>query len=133
MVILAASFTMFFVMTKPAMAINVVSGPCTTITNNKQSSSVCTDNSSGQNPNNTANDNPIFGPNGVITLIVQILSVVIGVAAVIVIIIAGLRFIIANGDSASINTARNAIIYAVIGLVIAVFAQLIIAFVLNRV
>jgi hypothetical protein len=63
---------------------------------------------------------------------INIISLIVGVASVIVIIIAGFRFIISGGDSQAIASSRNTIIYAVVGLIIVVFAQVIVAFVLNR-
>ncbi len=68
-----------------------------------------------------------------IQTVITILTTIVGVAAVIIIIINGLRFITANGDSNSITAARNGIIYALIGLVIAVMAQIIVRFVLGRI
>ncbi len=64
---------------------------------------------------------------------ISILSIIVGIIAVILIIVNGLRFITANGDSNSINSARNGVIYAVIGLIIAAFAQIIVRFVLTRI
>lgn len=64
--------------------------------------------------------------------IVNILSAIVGVAAVIMVIIGGFRYITASGDSNSINSAKNTIIYAVIGAVIATLAQVIVRFVLSR-
>lgn len=81
----------------------------------------------------TSGKNPLFGPNGVITLLVKILSVLVGVIAVFIVIFQAIRIITSNGDSQSVNTARNGIIYAVVGLVIAALAQAIVAFVLNKV
>lgn len=71
--------------------------------------------------------------NSTVTLVINILSFIVGLAAVIVIIIAGLRYITSGGDSNSVSGAKNAIIYAVIGLVIVALAQVIVQFVLNRV
>lgn len=62
-----------------------------------------------------------------------ILSIIVGVAAVIMIIIGGLRYVTSGGDSAAVNSAKNTILYAVIGLVVAALAQLIVQFVLNKV
>lgn len=87
---------------------------------------VCKENQS------TATDNPIVGPKGVVTRGVYFLSLVGGVLAVIVIIISGLRFIMSQGDSNSISSAKRGIIYAVIGLLIAATAQIIVAFVLSK-
>lgn len=65
------------------------------------------------------------------TAVVNILSIIIGVVSVIMLIIAGFRFITANGDANAISSARNTIIYAIVGLVIAVLAQAIVHYVLN--
>jgi hypothetical protein len=77
-------------------------------------------------------NNQLYGPNGIITRVAQLLVTITAVASVIVIIIAGLQYMLATGDSAKINNAKNAILYALIGLVIAVLAQSIILFVLRR-
>lgn len=71
--------------------------------------------------------------NSTLTLVINILSMVVGVAAVIMIIIGGLRYITSGGDSAGVNGAKNTILYAVIGLVIVALAQVIVRFVLDRV
>ena len=63
----------------------------------------------------------------------QTLSLVAGVAAVIMIIIAGLKMITAQGDAGSVASARNTLIYALVGLVIVALAQFIVHFVLGRV
>lgn len=67
----------------------------------------------------------------VATTVVEIISILIGIVSVIVLIFAGFRFITANGDSNNISAARNMIIYAIVGLVIAVLAQLIVREVTN--
>lgn len=68
----------------------------------------------------------------VITLIVNIFSIVVGFLAVIMIIWGGLRYITSGGDSGKITTAKNTIIYALIGLVIVALAQFIVRFVLSK-
>jgi hypothetical protein len=60
--------------------------------------------------------------------VVTLLSTLIGVAAVIMIIFAGFRYITSGGDSNRVSSAKSTIIYAVIGLVIAVLAQVIVNF-----
>lgn len=57
---------------------------------------------------------------------------VIGIVAVIVIIISGFQFITASGDPAKVKTARNTLIYSVVGLAVAMLAWAIVAFVVNR-
>ena len=75
---------------------------------------------------------PIAGPNGILTKAVSLLSFVIGVAAVIMIIIGGIRFIISGGDATKVATAKSTILYAVIGLAVAAMARAIVIFVLNK-
>lgn len=64
--------------------------------------------------------------------IVQILSVIVGIVAVIMIIWGGFKFITSGGDSGNVASARNTIIYALIGLVIVALAQIIVRFVLTK-
>jgi hypothetical protein len=58
-----------------------------------------------------------------IKLAVNILAVIIGVAAVIGIIIAGFRMATANGDANTIASARKALIYSLVGLAVAALAE----------
>lgn len=64
--------------------------------------------------------------------VLNLLSIVVGFAALIMIVISGFRFITANGDSSGIASARSALIYALIGLIIAAMAQVIVRFVLGK-
>jgi hypothetical protein len=64
--------------------------------------------------------------------VISILSYIIGAVSVIMIIIGGFRYVVSAGDSGSITSAKNTIIYAIVGLVIAIFAQVIVRFVLGK-
>lgn len=64
--------------------------------------------------------------------IINIFSVVVGAVSVIMIIIGGFRYIISGGDSAGVSSAKNTILYAIVGLVIVLFAQVIIRFILTN-
>lgn len=64
--------------------------------------------------------------------VINILSVVVGVIAVIMVIIGGLKYVTSNGDSNQISSAKNTIIYALIGLVVVAIAQAVVRFVLNK-
>lgn len=69
----------------------------------------------------------------VIETIINILSAVGGIIAVIMIIIGGFKFLTAGGDSNSVSSARNTIIYAIVGLIVIAFAQVIVRFVLQKI
>jgi cytochrome bd-type quinol oxidase subunit 2 len=72
------------------------------------------------------------GINDLLTKIINIFSAIVGVIAVIMIIVGGLRYITSGGDSNKVSAAKNTIIYAIIGLVIVALAQLIVRFVLSN-
>ena len=76
--------------------------------------------------------NPLLGPDGILTTMASILAYLVGFAAIIVIIIAGIQYILSSGDSAKISKAKDTIIYAVIGLIVAVVAQGVVGLVLSR-
>lgn len=64
--------------------------------------------------------------------VINVLSIVLGVISVIMIIVGGIKFTTSQGDGASTSSARNTIIYAVVGLVVSVMAQGIVRFVLGK-
>ena len=68
----------------------------------------------------------------IITSVINILSIIVGAVSVIMIIIGGLRYVISAGDSNGISGAKNTILYALVGLVVVLFAQIIVAFVIDR-
>lgn len=76
--------------------------------------------------------NSFYGQNGIIKKAADILAVLSGVAAVIIITISGIRFALAEGDPNKVREARNSIVYALVGLFVIVIARNIIAFVVSR-
>ena len=73
------------------------------------------------------------GVNNVISVVINILSVGVGLVAVIMIIISGFKYVTSGGDSGNVTGAKNTILYAVIGLVIVALAQFVVKFVLSKV
>lgn len=69
----------------------------------------------------------------IVTDVVNIFSIIVGIVAVIMIIVGGFKYITSGGDSGNITSAKNTIVYAVIGLVIVALAQFFVQFVLNKV
>jgi cytochrome bd-type quinol oxidase subunit 2 len=64
--------------------------------------------------------------------VINVFSIVIGAVSVIMIIIGGFRYVISGGDSSATKSAKDTIMYAVIGLVVVLFAQVIVVFVLTN-
>ena len=71
-------------------------------------------------------------PKEIIQTIVRILLFLIGAVSVIMIIIGGFRYVISQGDSGAVTSAKNTILYAVIGLIVAIFAWAIVDFVIDN-
>jgi len=90
---------------------------------------LCEDNGEQQ----TAKNNTLFGKNGIITKATSLIAMIIGVAAVIMIIVGGIQYVLSSGDGTNTKNAKNTILYALIGLVVAIMAQSIIAFVLVKI
>ena len=67
-----------------------------------------------------------------LSTVINIFSIVVGVIAVVMIIVGGLRYITSGGDSGKVTAAKTTIIYALIGLVIVALAQLIVHYVLSQ-
>ncbi len=71
--------------------------------------------------------------NNLLTKIINVISLLVGVVAVIMIIIGGFRYITSGGDTTKVGSAKNTILYGLIGLVIVALAQVIVRFVLKQV
>jgi hypothetical protein len=78
------------------------------------------------------NSNPIYGQDGILTKVINILSIIVGIAAVLGIMAAGLRFITSGSNPQQVTVAREMVLYAVVGLIVAALAQLLIRFVLSK-
>lgn len=72
------------------------------------------------------------GVDNIVTTVIDVLSIIVGIVAVIMIIVGGLKYITSGGDSNSITSAKNTIMYAVVGLVIVILAQTIVKFVVSK-
>lgn len=68
-----------------------------------------------------------------LTKLLNLLTMIVGIMTVIMLIISGIRFVTANGNSDSISSAKNTLIYALVGLIIVAFAQAIVKLILTRI
>jgi hypothetical protein len=72
------------------------------------------------------------GVDNFVRTIVNVISVVVGIAAIIVIIMSGFKYITSGGDSGKVSSAKNTLIYALIGIAIAALSQVIVRVVLTE-
>lgn len=86
---------------------------------NGSSTTGCT----AQNPNDSLKS--------VASKIVNLLSIVVGIVAVVMIIWGGFKYITSGGDSSNVSGAKNTLVYAIVGLIIVALAQFIVHYVLS--
>jgi hypothetical protein len=78
-------------------------------------------------------DQPVdlFGDGGTFSTITNVLLFIVGAIAVIMIVIGGLRYVLSGGDSNQITAAKNTILYAIIGIIVAILAYAIVRFIVG--
>jgi Type IV secretion system pilin len=77
--------------------------------------------------------NSTSGVSKLLSTTLNLLSLAAGFIAVVMIIISGIKFMTANGDSSGIASARSALIYALVGVIVAAMAQFLVHFVIGKV
>ncbi|SRR6266496_4109826 len=80
-----------------------------------------------------ATSDKLFGPDSIWNNILNTLTFITGAISALMIVIGGLRYTLSGGDQGSISSAKNTILYAVIGLVLSLTSFAIVNFVLTRV
>jgi hypothetical protein len=65
--------------------------------------------------------------------VISLLLFIAGAIAVLVIVVGGIRYITSDGDPSAASKAKNTIIYALVGLVVAVMSYSIVNFVIGRI
>ena len=73
----------------------------------------------------------LFGDNGAFKQVTNTILYIVGIIAVIMLIIGGIKYVISGGDSKKITDAKNTVLYAIIGLIIAFLAFAIVNFVIS--
>lgn len=63
--------------------------------------------------------------------LMDVLIWIVGVAAVIMIIVGGVKYITSGGDANKLTSAKNTILYSVVGLVVALFAYAIVTWIIG--
>jgi len=67
----------------------------------------------------------------IISNVVNILLWVVGIASVIMLIVGGIRYVVSAGDQNAVQGAKNTILYAIVGLVVAFLSYALVNFVLG--
>ena len=63
--------------------------------------------------------------------VISIILFILGIIAVLMIVIGGVRYTTSNGESQQIKSAKDTIMYSVIGLIVAIMAYAIVGFIID--
>lgn len=71
------------------------------------------------------------GQGGIFRTITNVLLFLIGAISVIMLIVGGIRYVVSGGDSTAVTNAKNTILYAIVGVVVAILAYAVVNFVIG--
>lgn len=71
------------------------------------------------------------GQGGIFRTITNVMLFLIGAISVIMLIIGGIRYVVSGGDSTAVQNAKNTILYAIVGVVVAILAYAVVNFVVG--
>lgn len=74
----------------------------------------------------------LFGDSGVFKTVTNILLYIVGAVSVIMLIIGGIRYVVSGGDQQAVTAAKNTILYAIVGIVVAILAFAAVNFVVTN-
>lgn len=81
----------------------------------------------------SSNSSSLFGAQGTFHTIANVLIYIVGAVSVIMLIIGGLRYVISQGNKENVTQAKDTILYAVIGIIVAILAYAIVNFVISSI
>lgn len=80
----------------------------------------------------TGAENNLFENGGLFQTIANALIFLVGAVSVIMLIVGGLRYVLSAGNASSVEGAKNTILFAIIGVIVAALSYAIVAFVVGR-
>ena len=71
----------------------------------------------------------LFTEGGIFQTVVNVLLFLVGAIAVIMLVIGGIRYVVSGGDQSAVTGAKNTIMYAIVGIIVAILAYAAVSFV----
>jgi hypothetical protein len=121
-----------------AYAIDIFSGPCGSSGQGNTAQNTQAG-GNGQQQAASGTSNTLCGASAtddapsIVKTVINTMLFILGMIAVIMIIIGGIRYTTSNGDSSQVKAAKDTILYAVVGLVVAILAFAIVNFVVTNI
>lgn len=107
-----------------ALAVSFVSGGAVSAVDLSLSGGANSARGTGQTDN-------LFSEGGIFQTVTNILLFLVGAISVIMLIIGGIRYVVSGGDQAAVTSAKNTILYAIVGIVVAFLAFAAVQFVIT--
>jgi hypothetical protein len=126
---------LFMAAPQPALAFSFFKNDCNSDTG---STTVCKEKGNSSNPltgcsaPDTSGNETGCGT-GLLMKITNFIAYIAGAAAIIIIVVGGVRYILAGGNNDAVSGAKNSIVQALIGLAVIALAKIIITYVLTNV
>ena len=79
----------------------------------------------------TGSSNNLFADGGIFETVANVLIFLVGAIAVIYLIVGGLRYVTSSGDPKAVGAAKDTILYAIVGIVVAVISYALVSFVIS--
>lgn len=73
----------------------------------------------------------LFGQTGTFRTLTNVMLYLIGAISVIMLIVGGLRYVVSGGESTAVQGAKNTILYAIVGIIVAILAYAVVSFVIT--
>lgn len=73
----------------------------------------------------------LFDDGGIVTTVINTMLFIVGILSVIMIIYAGIRYTTAHGDKGQVESAKNTLMYSIVGLVVAIVAYAVVNWVVG--
>ena len=73
----------------------------------------------------------LFGDKGIFKQITNTILYIVGIIAVVMLIIGGIKYLLSGGDAKKVTDAKNTVLYAIIGLVVCLLSFAIVNFVVS--
>lgn len=117
----------------PLFALSVVAVPVYAATNPTINMRGGIDSAKGddQAPCLFGNETGCEGQTPLFKIITNVLLFIIGAVSVIMLVIGGIRYTVSAGDSSAVTSAKNTILYAIVGIIVAILAYAVVNFVLG--
>lgn len=91
----------------------------------------CSAGNTGSSVCKAGSNNPISGTDGIINKVTNLIVIFAGVVAVFLIALAGFKYVTSNGDPARVDSAKNTILFVVVGLIVIALAKIILSYVIH--